>query len=234
MGEREESDACAQGTAVQRVRLEDLKPDPHQPRGKVKIDEELRQLAESLRDHGQQVPLDVWRDISDGKLVIKDGHRRYEAAKLAGLSELDCLLKPRPANATQCTTEQLVVNGHRADIPPMEKAEAYLKIANDEGLTGPELAKRLHVHPSTVSRTLKLLRLPPEQREKVAGGEASARKATRRAGPAFCRRFRCSNGLTIIAEADRKRTHMRDIKAACAEVISKCDGDGRANKGAAA
>jgi ParB/RepB/Spo0J family partition protein len=221
MSEQQPQGARGQGT-LQRIRLEDLKPDPGQPRQNVKEDEELRQLADSLKHHGQQYPVIVWRDITDMKYAVDDGHRRLAAARLAGLAALDCLVKAPPADLKERRTRQLVANIHRADLPPMDQARAMQELAELYGLNKTELADFLNKDRSTVSRLLALLRLPPEAQKKVADGQTSARAVTRKPGPAFRERHALGKGLTFTVEASRKRVDLDDIMAACDELKELC------------
>jgi ParB/RepB/Spo0J family partition protein len=228
-GTEEESDELAQGTAglaqgtLQWVPLKDLKPDPDNPRQNILEDEELRALGRSIKEHGLQQPLRVYRDITDGKFAILDGERRYRAAQAEGVTRpLPCWVGPPPADAMERLTRQVIANTHRKDLTPMEFAEACRWLADANGWVNKEVAEHLHVHESTVSRALKLLGLPPEARKRVLDGETSARKATRRAGPAFRQRFSPANGLTVKVEATRQRVDLKEIIAACGDVIEEC------------
>jgi ParB family chromosome partitioning protein len=222
MDEHGEQDALAHGKTLQWIRLEDLKPDPDQPRQNIIEDEELRQLAQSLKDHGQQQALDVWHDISDGKFPIVDGERRLRAAKLGSIPMLLCCVGPRPRDEKERRTRQLVPNIHRKNLDPLDLARMYRELANSNSWDQGQVAEYLHLSESHVSRMLKLLKLPPQVQKEVSTGQKSATKATRRPGPAFRERFSLASGLTVKVEGPRKRVDLKDIIAACGDVIEEC------------
>lgn len=166
----------ADGTTILKLRPEMLEADPMQPR-KVFGEQELQELAESLRRHGQLQPVRVRRGTTRGSYIIVAGERRVRAAKLAGLEFVDAVCVPERHTIDQIREEQIVENLQRSDPSPLECAHAYRSLLERWQCSQAELAKRLGVSPATVSRALALLEAPPETRAAIASG-TSVRQAT--------------------------------------------------------
>lgn len=153
------------------INLDDLVPDPEQPR-KSLLEREMDELVESMKLHGQFVPVIA---VAEGpqKLIV-DGWRRWLACKRAGLTSLRCwLLDKRPTAATLLTM-QIIVNCTRSDLTLFERFEAYQRLAQLENLTNAELAKRLSVTKGTVTRVLSIGSLAPEVQALVRDGKLSS------------------------------------------------------------
>lgn len=138
--------------------LVNIIPDPEQPR--TEFDQaELSQLAESLKTHGQLQPIRVRWSHSHGKWVVIAGERRYRAAKLAGLTKLACVFVESEVPADVLLEEQLIENAVRSDLKPIEQARAYRRLMDMKQWTGKQVAERLQLHSTSVTRALQLLNL---------------------------------------------------------------------------
>ncbi len=157
--------------SVVELLLEDLIPDPDQPRKSIS-EREMEELVESLKLHGQLVPLIA---VAEGQRnLIVDGWRRWQAGKRSGLTSMRCwLLDKRPTAATLLTM-QIIVNCTRSDLTLFERFEAYQRLAQLENLTNAELAKRLCVTKGTVTRVLSIGSLSPEIQALVRDGKISS------------------------------------------------------------
>lgn len=155
-----------------------IEPDPFQPR-RVFDEQKLQELAESLKRHGQLQPIRVRRSTIAGRYVIVAGERRWRAARIAGLDKLDAVLVSERADADYVKEAQVVENLQRADLSPIESAEAYRALLERWQCSQAELARRLGVATSTVSRGLALLEAPADVRSRVEAGQ-SVRQATGR------------------------------------------------------
>src|SRR5262245_1389524 len=134
-----------------------IAPNPGQPR-KVFREAELATLAASIREQGVLQPL-VVRKRGDGyELII--GERRWRAAQLAGLDEVPAVVLD--ATDRQVVEMALVENVQRADLNPMELAEAFRVLVDDEGMTQDEAGRRVGLDRSSVANHLRLLELPNE------------------------------------------------------------------------
>lgn len=140
----------------------------------------LRRLADSLLADGQLQPAIVFEEV--GRYVVIAGERRLRAARLAGLPALDCVVFPHRPKPSDAARLQLLENVLRQDLDPIEKANGFRLMMELDGLQASQLAERLHLAKSTVSRALALLDLPPDLQEQIRDGKlmpAVAREVAR-------------------------------------------------------
>jgi len=194
LGTRVEADAAtaAQNVGVQPlatarvIQVDRIVADPNQPRREFDA-EELKNLAASLRDHGQTDPVKVRWDAGQGRWVLIDGERRWRAAKQAELTTLDAVVESRDLAADRLLEMQVVENALRQDLTAVESGTAFRHLMAVWNCTQQELAARLHISQSKVSRCLQTLALPAEVKEAVESrqvGGMSAVKNARRKPPA--------------------------------------------------
>ncbi len=157
-----------------RIPVTDVLPDPSQPRTEF-ADESLANLAQSIRDHGQINPIQVRWSAADGKWQIVSGERRWRACKLAGVTTIACIFMEEDISEERTRELQLIENCLREDLSPLEEAKAFAALMKHRGWTGKQLAEKIHVSPSRISRSLALLRLPPEMQTQVESGTLSPR-----------------------------------------------------------
>ena len=157
-----------------RVAVDRVVPDPEQPRTEFDPDE-LERLSESLKDRGQLAPVRVRWSEPAGAWMLISGERRWRATRAAGLPEIDCYFHDDGLSRTEILEEQLVENMLRSDLKPVEEARSFEELMTANGWGTRELARRLRVNPSRVSRALALLKLPEDLRRRVEAGELSAR-----------------------------------------------------------
>lgn len=138
------------------VAIDEIAPNPMQPRQQFD-GEQLQQLAVSIKEHGMLQPLVVRRNGSGYTIVA--GERRYRAARLAGLQEVPVMVLD-DVDDTRTLELALVENIHRADLNPMELAEAYRRLLDQCGLTQQQLADRLGRSRAAIANSLRLLSLP--------------------------------------------------------------------------
>jgi len=150
--------------------LEKLVPQKGQPRqhfAKEKIDE----LAQSIKEHGLLEPIVVRRIPGQDKFEIIAGERRWRASQKAGLREVLVVVKDvTPKAAFELA---LIENVQREDLNPVELAEALDRLVKEHGYTQDALAERLGKDRTTISNSLRLLKLPPAVRTRVITGELS-------------------------------------------------------------
>lgn len=156
------------------VPLEKISRNPHQPR--LNFDaEKLKELAASIREHGILQPL-VVSQVDDHYELIA-GERRFQAAKLAGLSAVPVVV--RVASDQDKLELAIIENVQRHDLNPIEEAKAYLRLIDEFGLQQEDVAVKVGLSRSAVTNKLRLLHLPIEiQRavieEKLSEGHAKA------------------------------------------------------------
>jgi ParB family chromosome partitioning protein len=154
------------GRSVLLLPLEAVERNPEQPR--KRFDEALlEELAGSIREHGIVEPILVRREGSRYRIVA--GERRWRAAQRAGLREIPAIV--REATDRQAFELALVENIQRADLNPIEEAEAYEVFATTYALTQIEISARVGKERSTVANALRLLKLPEEVRDTVRAGQ---------------------------------------------------------------
>ncbi|MEJ5358565.1 MAG: ParB/RepB/Spo0J family partition protein [Desulfobacterales bacterium] len=145
-----------------------IRPNPVQPRRR--FDEaELEELAASIRRQGILQPLVVRR--SPGGFELIAGERRLRAARRAGLSRVPVVL--REVSDDRLLEISLVENIQRAELNPLEEAEAYHQLIHRLQLTQEEVAARVGKSRSTVANFLRLRQLPPPIRQSIEAGELS-------------------------------------------------------------
>ncbi len=140
---------------VQQVAVEAIKRNPRQPRVHFKEDE-LNDLAASIREHGVIQPLIV-SPKGDGTFILIAGERRWQASQRAGLTKVPVVT--RQANNQELLELALIENVQRADLNPMEEAEAYHQLAEDFGLSHEMIAKRVGKSRVAVTNTMRLTNL---------------------------------------------------------------------------
>ncbi len=150
--------------------VEAIRPNPRQPRSHFSA-EALEELAASIREHGVIQPLVVTQDAEGKGYILIAGERRLQAAKLAGLARVPAVV--REASEQQLLELALIENVQRADLNPLETAEAYRQLHEEFGLSHDEIARRVGKSRVAVSNTLRLLKLAPRVREALLEGRIS-------------------------------------------------------------
>jgi ParB family chromosome partitioning protein len=146
-----------------------ISPNPEQPRTHFEP-EQLRELADSIREHGIIQPLVVSRDREGGYRLIA-GERRLQAARLAGLPAVPVVV--REAADAELLELALIENIQRADLNAIEEAMAYRRLTEEYGHTQEEAAKRVGKSRVAVANALRLLALESEIRRSLVAGEIS-------------------------------------------------------------
>jgi ParB family transcriptional regulator, chromosome partitioning protein len=158
------------GNGVAQLPVSAIARNPRQPRGRLNPTQ-LEELADSIRQHGVIQPLIVAQTPFAGQYTLIAGERRLEAARLAGLPTVPAIV--REATEQQLLEVALVENIQRADLGPLETAQAYKHLADDFGLSHEEIAARVGKKRVTVTNTMRLLKLPPRLLEALAAEEIS-------------------------------------------------------------
>lgn len=150
---------------INHIPVDSIVPNPRQPR--LRFDpEELAELAASITEHGVLQPLIVTVGPQDDQYTLIAGERRWLAARQAGLEEVPALV--REANQQQMVELALVENVQRADLNPLEAAEAFRQLTEEFGLSHEEVASRVGKSRAAVSNTLRLLKLPQAVQQAIA------------------------------------------------------------------
>jgi ParB family chromosome partitioning protein len=158
---------------LRNLRLEDINADPEQPRRHFDEDG-LAELAASIKEHDVLQPIIV--TAKNGKYIIVAGERRYRAAKLAGKDKIPALV--RTLTDQHKLELSLIENIQRRDLNPLETATAYLKLRDQFNLTLDQIGARVGGKSvSTISNTLRLLRLPEAVKTAMIEGKLTEGQA---------------------------------------------------------
>ena len=143
--------------AITMINIDELRSNPYQPR-KDFNEEALKELAESIKEHGVFQPIIVKKAIKGYEIIA--GERRVKASKIAGLKEVPAII--RDFNDTQMMEIALLENLQRENLNAIEEATAYKKLIETLSLTQDSLAKRLGKSRSHITNMLGILTLPEE------------------------------------------------------------------------
>lgn len=154
------------------IDIADIRSNPYQPR--THFDEEaLKELAESIKEHGLLEPIIVKKSIKGYELVA--GERRTKASKLAGLKTIPAIIKD--FNDIQMMELALIENIQREDLSAIEEANAYKKFIDNMGYTQEELANRFNKSRTYITNLLGLLKLPVSVQNMVMDGSITSSHA---------------------------------------------------------
>lgn len=154
--------------------IDQIDPAEQQPRH-IFRDDKIEELAQSIRVNGIIQPIVVRRKGERFELIA--GERRWRAAQRAGLLKVPSIIKDvSDDNALELS---LIENIQREELNPIEEAQAYKSIVERLGITQDEVARRVGKDRTTITNSLRLLRLPVEiqrlvEDEAISMGHARA------------------------------------------------------------
>ncbi|MEI9812781.1 MAG: ParB/RepB/Spo0J family partition protein [Acidobacteriota bacterium] len=148
--------------------LDSIEPNPMQPRDAFQP-ERLEELAASIRAHGVIQPLIVRKGGKHYQIIA--GERRWRAARLAGLTEVPVVIQEIADK--ELLEVALIENIQREDLNPIETAIAFDRLSRELGLSQEEIGRRTGKDRTTIANLIRLLRLPQEVQNLVAGGRLS-------------------------------------------------------------
>lgn len=148
----------------------DFIANPKQPR--TEFDQKkLEELADSIRENGVIEPI-IIEPTGDGKFYIIAGERRTRASLLAGLKKVPVQI--RKFDEIQRLQVALIENIQRADLNPIDEAKAYYNLMELGELTHEEVAKRVGKNRSTVTNSVRLLKLPDDMKKSLVDGQITS------------------------------------------------------------
>jgi ParB family transcriptional regulator, chromosome partitioning protein len=184
-GNGRQHETVAVGPAVRTVPISSVATNPlnKRPPGE---DDELEEMAETIREHGLIQPLVVCSagayraEFPDQSMEGVDwvaliGNRRLVGARKAGLTEVDIVVNDD--RVTSMYEVMLVENGQRRDLPPALEAEAMEQVLGSAGISQRELARRIGKSAMYITQRLALLKLVPELRAALEQGELTVKLA---------------------------------------------------------
>jgi len=151
---------------IENLSILDIEPNPYQPR-KHFNDESLKELSESIKEHGIIQPIIVRKLKNSFEIVA--GERRWRASKMAGLKEIPAIIKE--FDDQQVMEIALIENLQREDINPIDEAKAYKALIEKFNLTQEEISKRVGKSRSAIANSIRLLNLDERVQNMVLKGE---------------------------------------------------------------
>ncbi len=173
-----ESVAVDQSRAVRRLPIEQITPNPRNPRGLFE-EEALEELTASIRDKGVVQPLLV-RPISEGSFELIAGERRWRASQRAGLDVVPVVV--REVDDKESLELAIIENVQRSDLNPLEEAQGYQSLIDEFSYSQQDLANVIGKSRSHIANTLRLMRLPESVQIQVSSGALSAGHARQLVG----------------------------------------------------
>ncbi len=158
----------ASGKTVINIPVAEICPNPYQPRGHFDR-EALENLSKSIKNHGLAQPVIV-RRVKNGYELIA-GERRYRACQMAGMDKVPAIV--REMTDRDSLKIALIENLDREDLNPIEEARGYQRLIDEFEINHQELGDMFNKSRSSVSNTLRLLKLPQQIQDSVACGEIS-------------------------------------------------------------
>jgi ParB family chromosome partitioning protein len=160
--------AVERGETIRQIPRAQIVPSPLQPR-KVFRAEELQEMVDSIRERGIIQPL-IARLVS-GKYELIAGERRWRAAAEAGIETLPVIV--REASNRDVLELALIENLQRADLNPIEEADAYARLMKEFSLTQEQVARQVGKGRAVVANAVRLLTLPEQIRAWLGSGDLS-------------------------------------------------------------
>jgi ParB family transcriptional regulator, chromosome partitioning protein len=148
--------------------IELIKPNRYQPRLRFS-DDQLEDLASSIREKGVIQPLLVKKNAADFELIA--GERRLRAARMVGLTEVPVIIKD--ISDSEMLEVSIIENIQRENLNPIEEAEAYHRLMTEFDLTQDEASKRVGKSRPAFANLLRLRQLPDQIKESILNGELS-------------------------------------------------------------
>ena len=158
---------------LRRIRISEIVRNPNQPR-RYFDPEAIATLAESIRQYGVLNPLTV-RRTGNGGYELVAGERRLRAARVAGLTDVPCLLIN--ADGEDSSVIALVENLQRRDLDFFEEANGFKRLIEQFGLTQEEAARKVGKTQSALANKLRLLRLSQQNMELIRCNNLTERHA---------------------------------------------------------
>ncbi len=162
-------DTSSSTGGLQQIPLDSIDPSPFQPR-RAMAEERLKELADSIRATGVLQPVLVRK--LDERYQLIAGERRWRAARLAQLELVPAVV--RELGDSEALEVALTENLLREDLSPIETARAYEKLQEGFGYSHDQIASRLGIDRTTVTNTLRLLKLSPAIQDMIESKQLSA------------------------------------------------------------
>ena len=145
------------GQGVSQIAITSIRLNPRQPRTTVDT-EELAELAESIRKHGILQPIVIARTENTGEYRLIAGQRRLQAAAIVEMHTIPAIIRDTTTESEMLELP-LIENIQRSNLNPLETARAYSSLVEDFGMSHEEISKQVGKSRTTISNSIRLLRL---------------------------------------------------------------------------
>ena len=145
------------GQGVSQIAITSIQLNPRQPRTTVDT-EELAELAESIRKHGILQPIVIARTENTGEYRLIAGQRRLQAAAIVEMHTIPAIIRDTTTESEMLELA-LIENIQRSNLNPLETARAYSSLVEDFGMSHEEISKQVGKSRTTISNSIRLLRL---------------------------------------------------------------------------
>lgn len=152
------------------LKISEIEPNRNQPRHDFD-EESLRELADSIAQHGILQPLLV-RPLPDGGYQLVAGERRWRASRMAGITEVPVVI--REMNDAEMMQISMIENLQRENLNPVEEALGYRVLSDEYGFTQDEISKSVGKSRPVIANAMRLLKLPEIILDMVKNGEISS------------------------------------------------------------
>ncbi len=156
---------------IQKISIDKIIPNRYQPRKNFNEDA-LKDLAQSIKQHGLTQPVVVVYDAGLDKYELVVGERRFRASEMAGFKEIDCIVHSKLDDKQLCALA-LIENIQREDLNPIETAQGYKNLMQKFLVSQVELAEYCGKSKAAVSNSLRLLNLSQEIQNALQDGTIS-------------------------------------------------------------
>ena len=184
------------------IPIDEIKPNPHQPRKSFSA-KELESLAQSIGNVGIIQPLTIRKVNGEYQLIA--GERRLRAAKAAGLKTVPCV--EISTNNSGCAIVSLLENMQRQELNFFEEAQGISRILHERTATQEQVASYLGMAQSTLSNKLRILTLPKTVRDKIIEHGLTERHAR-----ALLRLKNEGEMLLVIGEAIERKLNVSGLE----------------------
>lgn len=197
---------------IQEIEITKIAPNPFQPRKNFEP-AALRELADSIKEHGVIQPLVVTKIPTGFELVV--GERRFRAALLAGLQTVPAIIKQQMVDQTKLEVA-LIENIQRKELNPIEEAQAYERLMKTFNLTQEEVAKKVGRSRPAVANTVRLLNLPAEVQRAVIEGKLAEGHARALLGLADAEKI-----LLLYKKVIEQKWNVREVEDKVRELMQR-------------
>jgi ParB family chromosome partitioning protein len=154
------------------ISLNKIKPNKYQPR-KTFNEESLKELAESIKEHGLAQPILVTPSFNAGEYEIIAGERRFRACQIAGQTEIKAIVRDNVSDKQKMELA-LLENMQREDLNPIEEALGLKRFIDEFQYTHEQISQKISKTRTVITNALRLLNLPKDIQELISQNKISA------------------------------------------------------------